>query len=347
MAKLTFASSRPSQGLPITLGILLVLSLGLNLYLLFFCGDGDGDASADDDCAEAPDTLADEGGDTTTTPSDDHTPADAPATPIGAFENLESLDVAVTGSLSQTLDNAVEGRRSVWLTATTGRILVWCLDMGSDLRAGDQLQLLYEPQGEEEVTIAALQFNSQKKGKTYRAYHFIREGEKYGSYWDESGVEVPARFKETPIEEYEQITALLGDGRNHKGIDFMGETGTPVFAVKDATVLRTTWNFKYNGNSLELRYSDGVIARYLHLEGIEAGVNAGSKIAAGQQVATLGNTGRTSAPHLHYEVEKGGRITDPLDYHGTIHRTLTGADADAFKEMVGQYNEAMGGRLDD
>jgi len=318
--------------------------VGLNLYLLFFGGDG-GDAP-DDDSADVVEPVGEQAGDATAEPAADEPAVDEPAAPIGAFEKLEALEVEVTGSLSQTLDKTVEGRRSVWLTATTGRILVWCLDMGSDLRAGDKLKLLYEPDGEEEVKIAALQFHSQKKDKTYRAYHYTRPGEKYGSYWNESGVEVPARFEETPIEEYEQITALLGDGRNHKGIDFMGETGTPVFAVKDATVLRTTWNFKYNGNSLELRYGDGAIARYLHLEGIEPGVTAGSKIAAGQQVATLGNTGRTSAPHLHYEVEKNGRIIDPLDYHGNVHRTLTGADAEAFKEMVEKYDEAMGGRLD-
>ena len=331
------------------LGALLAISLALNLYLLFFRGgadegeeatDGSTDAAGEDATAEPED--AGEDGDTTPGEATDAT--EAPATtddPVGEFDQLLGLDLEVRGSLSQLFDTAVQGRRSVWLTATSSRILMWCFNLQKDMRAGDRLRLLYEPQGEEEVQIAALHYVSQKMDREYTGYYFTPTGEEWGSYFDLNGREVPARLKETPIRDYQEITAVLGDGRNHKGYDFRAPTGTPVFSVKQATVLRTTWNFKYNGNSLELRYGDGTIARFLHLEGLESTVKAGGTVEAGQQVATSGNTGRTNAPHLHYELEQSGRVVNPVDYHGEEHRTLSASDMERFQATITAYEAAF------
>jgi len=329
-----------------TLGVLLVLSLGLNLYLLFFRGPGDEpadsaeQADAEDATPPAEDTPAAAATDATEAVAEDATEEPVPV--VGSFDRLESLDIEVRGSLSQLFDNAVEGRQSVWLTAKTSRILMWCMDLHKDMRAGDDMALLYEPVGTEEVEIAALRYDSQKMDRVYRAYFYKPAADKWGSYWDETGNEVPARLKESPIQDYQQITAVLGDGRDHRGYDFRAPTGTPVFTPRAATVLRTTWNFKYNGNSLELRFEDGTIARYLHLEKLETSLQTGSKLAAGQKVATSGNTGRTNAPHLHYEVEQAGRVVDPLTYHGEVHRTLVGDELAAFQKLVEQYDAALG-----
>ena len=345
MTRYTFSSSRNSAGVTRTLGVLLVLSLGLNLYLLFFRGSGDrapqteepADVGEVTEAVEAatpavPDTLETDTEDTTETP--------VPI--VGSFDRLEKLDFEVRGSLSQLFDNAVQGRQSVWLTAKTSRILMWCLDLHKDMRAGDEMALLYEPVGTEEVEIAALRYDSQKMDRLYRAYFYKPATDKWGSYWDATGNEVPARLKESPIQDYQQITAVLGDGRDHRGYDFRAPTGTPVLTPRAGSVLRTTWNFKYNGNSLEIRFEDGTIARYLHLEKLESSIQPGSKLTAGQQVATSGNTGRTNAPHLHYEVEQAGRVVDPLDYHGEVHRTLVGDELATFHKLVEQYDTALG-----
>jgi murein DD-endopeptidase len=347
VAKYTFSSSRRSSGTTRALGAVLALSLALNLYLLFFRGgpeDGADTAPAEDavdaDASEAtPPVTAEDGEAADATPAEVAT--EVSGEPVGEFEQLLGLDLEVNGSLSQLFDTAVEGRRSVWLTATSSRILMWCLNLQKDMRAGDRLRLLYEPQGDDQVQIAALHYVSQKKGREYTAYYFTPKGEEWGSYFDSDGAEVPSRLKETPIRDYQEITSVLGDGRNHKGYDFRAPVGTPVHAVKQAKVLRTTWNFKYNGNSLELRYGDGTIARYLHLEALASTVKAGGTVEAGQQVATSGNTGRSNAPHLHYELEKSGRVVDPVDYHGEARRTVGAADKERFSAAVTAYEAAF------
>ncbi len=339
MTRYTFIESSSPRGVNRILAALLVLSLLLNVYLLFFRGDereepgedtgvsgkADGDpAAAEDGHGEAADAV----------------PEPTP-TAIGEFTDLQAIDVQVSGSLSQTVDREIPGRRGVWVTATASRVLVWSMDMQKDLRKGDRLRALFQPEGEEEVRLAALTYDSQKHRQRFRAYYMVPEGDHWGSYFDADGREVPARLTDKVIEDYEQITALLGDGRNHKGVDFMAPTGTPVYSPRAATVLRTTWNFKYNGNSLELRFDDGIIARYLHLERVAEGLEPGSKVEAGQQVGTSGNTGRTNAPHLHYELARGKRILDPMEVHATEHRQLEGAELERLQELVELYERAM------
>lgn len=353
MPKYTFASSPPYRGVSRVLGVALGLSVLLNIVLLLSRGDspeepdegtteevtdGVADADPDADAGEATPGPAAEGDET---PTGDGDPPPVPQN-VGNFSALKRVDVPLKVNLSVTIDSAVSGGRSAWVTATAGRIMVWWLDMSTDLRAADRLKLLYEPLTGDEVRIAALRYQSQKKEKEFRAYFYLPSGAKYGSYWDETGKEVPPRLKEPAIEDYQQITAVLGDGRDHTGYDFRAPTGTPVFAPRAATVVRANWNFKFNGNCLELRYDDGTVARYLHLESVADGIAAGTKVRAGQKVGTSGNTGQTNAPHLHYEVEQAGRIVDPADYHGTTNRSLSGADLVAFRAQMARLDEALG-----
>ena len=357
VAKYTFSSPPPYRGVARVLGGALLLSVLINLYLLAFrggcsgcagCGDDDerdgvvadvGDPTPDDGASPTPaPTATDDDGEEPTAANQEPVTAEAG---VGEFASLRGIDVPLKVNLSVTIDGVVSGRRAAWVTATTGRIMVWWLDMSTDLRAGDRLRLLYQPGTADEVRLAALRYQSQKKEQEFRAYYFQPPSLEQGSYWDETGREVPPRLKESMIEGYDQITAVLGDGRDHKGYDFRAPSGTPVFAPRDATVLRTTWNFKYNGNSLELRYGDGTIARYLHLEGLADGLNAGSSVRAGQTVGRSGNTGRTNAPHLHYELEQAGRIVDPIEYHGATYRSLTGAELSSLQALVAQYDRAL------
>ncbi len=357
MSKYTFASSPPYRGVSRVLGVLLGLSILLNIVLLLSRGgtpDEPDDGSAEGATEAATDAAADadpdgDAGDATPDAGDagdetdagDATPAPPPEN-VGDFASLKRVDVPLKVNLSVTIDGAVSGGRAPWVTATAGRIMVWWLDMTTDLRAADRLQLLYEPLTGDEVRIAALRYKSQKKEKEFRAYYYVPSGAKYGSYWDETGKEVPPRFKEAPIEDYQQITAVLGDGRDHTGYDFRAPVGTPVFAPRSASVVRANWNFAYNGNCIELRYDDGSVARYLHLESVAEGISAGASVRAGQRIGTSGNTGRTNAPHLHYEVEQAGRIVDPAEYHGTSHRSLSGSDLEAFRVQAAKLDEALG-----
>ena len=102
----------------------------------------------------------------------------------------------------------------------------------------------------------------------------------------------------------------------HQGVDFAGKDGTEVIAVASGVV---SWSGNRHGygNMVEVAHGDGLLTRYAHND--ENLVEVGDLIRKGETLALMGNTGRSTGPHVHFEVFKHGRAVDPSSY---IRRTL-------------------------
>ncbi|PKG38351.1 M23 family metallopeptidase [Psychromonas sp. Urea-02u-13] len=105
-----------------------------------------------------------------------------------------------------------------------------------------------------------------------------------------------------------------GKLRSHKGVDIAGPTGMPLVATAAGVVIESGKRGGY-GLMVELHHGNGLVTRYAHA--IELTVKVGEIVSKGQQVAVMGSSGRSTGPHIHYEVLKNGRQVDP-DYY--IHR---------------------------
>jgi murein DD-endopeptidase MepM/ murein hydrolase activator NlpD len=94
----------------------------------------------------------------------------------------------------------------------------------------------------------------------------------------------------------------------HTGVDLNAETGDPVRATADGTVTAAGWRGGY-GRMVEVDHGNGLTTRYGHLSSVA--VRAGQSIRTGQIIGTVGSTGRSTGPHLHYETRLRGRVADP------------------------------------
>jgi murein DD-endopeptidase MepM/ murein hydrolase activator NlpD len=108
----------------------------------------------------------------------------------------------------------------------------------------------------------------------------------------------------------------------HKGVDFAGARGAPVVAVAEGVVTFSGKQSGY-GNLVEIRHKNGLVTRYGHCQA--RFVKEGDQIAKGQTIATLGSTGRSTGPHVHFEVMVGGKQVDPMQY---IDQTNLAADTE-------------------
>ncbi|MFK5977625.1 MAG: M23 family metallopeptidase [Rhizobiaceae bacterium] len=97
----------------------------------------------------------------------------------------------------------------------------------------------------------------------------------------------------------------------HSGLDFKGKTGTPVLATASGTVIHAGRKGGY-GKMVEIKHVGGFITRYAHLRRFY--VKKGQKITIGKKIGTVGSTGRSTGPHLHYEVRRNGKARNPADY---------------------------------
>jgi murein DD-endopeptidase MepM/ murein hydrolase activator NlpD len=266
------------------------------------------------------------------------TAAPAPAVDTQGLGDWTVSDATVRSTLSGAFASVVESDADA-LSAVYSRLFVWDMNLRRDLRKGDRVEVAWRKIKGDEVDLLAARLHSSKLGRTIAAYRWQAPGDAFTSYWSEDGTEVPLRLQSPPLRDYEQITSLLKDRPNHKGMDFKAPIGTPVVSPFDGVVTRSNWNWKSNGNCLEIRYPDGAVAKFLHLS--ENRVEPGTTVKAGQVVGLVGNTGRSTAPHLHYQVEVRGKVVDPLEYHGTERRRVEGAGMVALQREIARQDALM------
>ena len=128
-------------------------------------------------------------------------------------------------------------------------------------------------------------------------------------------VNVPSRMpleRATLTSDYGMRThPVLGGRRSHKGIDLAAPSGTPVYASADGVVGKAEWFSSY-GNYIQIEHGGEMETRYAHLSGYA--VAAGEQVRKGQLIGYVGTTGRSTGPHLHYEVRVAGEAVDPTPY---------------------------------
>jgi murein DD-endopeptidase len=254
-----------------------------------------------------------------------------------------TLSVSITGPMETAIVGQVGRELGGPLTQVINRSLVWWVKVPGDLLKGDSLSAIYEAREGQEPLVHAVRFTSRKFGKTFEAFRYQGKGEGHAKFFQLDGTTLEEHLVDAPIDDYEQITSLLRDGRKHKGVDFKAPVGTPVRATFDGVIARKNWNFRGNGNSIEVQESGGQgrTAMYLHLSEIPKSVKVGDRVKRGQPFARSGNSGHSFAPHLHYQLMKGSAVVDPFESQKTGRQSIPSEDRAGFDVAVARFKALM------
>ena len=264
--------------------------------------------------------------------------------------SIQTLKLKVKNSLNYTICHKVKlGGECDSLAAHIARLMAWFLDVNKEMRNGDGLNVVYERLGNEgQFKILQLIYTSNYLKKTMEANFYKERGAKYGGYFDRNGKEISQRIvkEQSPIDEYMEIVSLPGDfrkgRRGHAGTDFKAEVGTPIRSTFDGRVSRANWNRRANGYCIEVDHPNQKIkTRYLHLSRVL--VKRGQYVKQGEIIGKSGNTGRSFAPHLHYEVRgrsNKNTVYNPFNfkYHKIYQRDISDQERGEFKETVSIYD---------
>lgn len=271
-------------------------------------------------------------------------PAQPPADPLSG-SGLARASVVIEGPLESALVSSAGPEVGPPLAQVVTRTLVWWVDVPGDLLRGDTLDVLYELRPGEEPLVHAVRFASGRTGQTHRAYRFHAQGDANPRYYLPNAEELELRLQNSPLDDYEQVTSLLRDGRRHKGVDFKTPVGTPVKAPFSGVVRRKNWSFKFNGNCIELEETGGRRRRalFLHLSELPRSVQVGTRFTQGTVMAQSGNSGRSYAPHLHYQLmTQEERVLDPYEVHPTYRRSLGASQRSAFEAEMRRLDALLG-----
>ena len=220
------------------------------------------------------------------------------------------------------------------------RLLSWDVDFQRDIRKGDAFEVMYESVSDKHgkpvyngaVTFAALTL-SGKQITVYR--HGLKDGNV--DYFDADGKASRKALMRTPIDGARLSSTfgkrkhpILGYTQMHKGVDFAAPRGTPIYAAGNGTIVYAGRKGGY-GNYIKLRHNGTYETAYAHLKGFARGVSLGKRVEQGQVIGYVGTTGRSTGPHLHYEVMMSNKQVNPLRVRMPSGKTLKGKDLARFK----------------
>ena len=122
----------------------------------------------------------------------------------------------------------------------------------------------------------------------------------------------------------------------HEGMDFTARTGTPIYATGDGVVKNADNSLSGFGNHIEINHGFGYLTLYGHLSKYK--VRAGQQVKRGDIIGYVGSTGRSQAPHCHYEVHKDGKVVNPINFY---YGNISAAEYVAISKSANQENQSL------
>ena len=215
------------------------------------------------------------------------------------------------------------------------------VDFQREIQPGDTFEFFYEtfhdPEGRLAKTGRLLYAAMTLSGKEISYYNFTgKDGE--SDYYNAEGQSVRKALLRTPIDGA-RISSGYGKRKHpisgytklHKGVDFAAPRGTPIYAAGRGTVEAAGRNGGY-GKYVRIRHNSTYKTAYAHMKAIAKGVKRGAKVRQGQVIGYVGSTGRSTGPHLHYEIHKNGRQVNPMSVRLPSGEKLKGEKLARFQE---------------
>ncbi|MDF2367090.1 peptidoglycan DD-metalloendopeptidase family protein [Sneathiella sp.] len=231
------------------------------------------------------------------------------------------------------------------------RIFSYDVDFQREIQPGDSFEVYFERFADESGTIlkeGSIHWASMTlSGKEFSVYRFKTDDDGFTDYYDEKGRSVKKTLMRTPIDGARLTSGFgkrkhptLGYTKMHRGVDFGARSGTPIMAAGNGTVEFAARNGGY-GNYVRIRHNSEFKTAYAHMRKFAKGIRKGARVKQGQIIGYVGTTGRSTGPHLHYEVHRNSKQINPLSVKLPAGRKLGGKMLAAFNAYTGQVRQEV------
>lgn len=225
------------------------------------------------------------------------------------------------------------------------------VDFQRDVKKGDGFEIAFEtfsnPKGEIVKTGNILYANMNLAGKNNRLYFYKPAGDQFADFYGEDGQSVKKSLLRTPINGARLTSGfglrrhpILGYTKMHRGTDFAASVGTPIRAAGDGVIEMAGWNGSY-GKYVRIRHNGTYKTAYAHMKAVAKGIAQGTRVRQGQTIGYVGTTGRSTGPHLHYEVLMANKQVNPIKVKMPAGKKLDGGELKTFTASVTQMNQML------
>ena len=224
------------------------------------------------------------------------------------------------------------------------------VDFQRDIHPNDGFEVLFDrlltPEGKLAKSGDVIYATLVLKGKRYPLYrHRLRDGTL--DYFNHKGESVRKALMRTPIDGARLSSRfgrrrhpILGYMKAHRGIDFAAPRGTPIMAAGRGVVVAAGRNGSY-GLYVRIRHNTTYSTAYAHMRGIARSIRRGRRVRQGQTIGYVGTTGRSTGPHLHYEILRNNRRINPLGLKLPTGQKLKGKKLKRFMAARREIDKAF------
>ena len=254
--------------------------------------------------------------------------------------NLNKKIVFKEGKITQSLyKTAIDLKVQPNVIIEFARIYGFQVDFQRDIRKNDNFQIMYEVFEDDDGKIfetGNIIFADLKlSGKNNALYFFEKKGSE--GHYDENGKSVEKALMKTPINGA-RLSSAFGmrkhpiDGFNkmHRGTDFAAPMGTPIMASGSGLITRARW-CGGGGNCIKIKHNSTYETIYAHMKNFARGIKEGIRVKQGQIIGYVGSTGKSTGPHLHYEVVVNGKKVNSQKLKLPSGKTLKGKEREIFE----------------
>ena len=258
-------------------------------------------------------------------------------------KNLEKKNFLAKGVITNSLYNsASKAGVDPEIIIEFARIFGFEIDFQRDIRENDEYKIFYERYEDDEGEVHnngnVLFAYMKNDGKEISLYRYT-DANKISGYYTSDGKSIERALMKTPINGARLSSTfgfrrhpILGYNKLHQGTDFAAPTGTPIMASGSGVVERASWFGAY-GKFIMIRHNSTYKTAYAHLSGFAKGVRSGSRVQQGQVIGYVGSTGRSTGPHLHYEVLVNGKRVNSQKLNLPSGKNLVGAEKEDFENI--------------
>ena len=265
-------------------------------------------------------------------------------------ELIEEINSA-GGTINGSLAGAMNGEKvPAGIVANFINIFSYSVDFRRDVKKGDKFEIIYQnyitPDGEV-VKNGNILFASLTLGKNKIDLYRFKDKSGNVDYYDAKGYAMKKTLSRKPMSyQNARISSPFGrrrhpiykDYRVHWGVDYAAPRNTLVYAAGDGVIQVAKYNGGY-GNYIKIRHNSEYSTAYGHMQKFAKGIRPGVRVKQGQVIGYVGSTGRSTGPHLHYEVVKNGKRVNPLTIKAAASENLRGKNLASFKRQVAQIKE--------
>lgn len=269
---------------------------------------------------------------------------DGTYTPFAQEGRIETKNVQITGKIERTFSgSAKKAGVPAALVSQIMNVMAGDVDF-STFKPGDSFDVIFERKATQsglELGSKQLLYVGLKIGK--RDIHRYAWTDKGGitTFYNPKGQGSSTLLLKRPAKAKVRLSSPYGWRRHpvlmynvfHSGVDLACPMNTPIVAAGDGVITQLGRKGAY-GKYIRIRHSNGFETAYGHMNGYKEGLKIGSRVKRGDTIGYVGTTGRSTGPHVHFEVWKNGRTIQPFNDHVLMAKQLIGAELERFQQQA-------------